>query len=182
MFSCHVLRAESATTNFTHTTFEYKESKSYAELTNLIFETEQRLADMEKTLGSSNTNFAYLLDDLAGYYDDLGDYAQSASLDERSLAILKQLPRTDEEKLSDVVDDLAWEYRSMDDYDRALPLFGQSIVMTEKLFGPEDYRIATTLTGMADIYREEGDYSQALPVCLKGLDIRKSRSAQTTLT
>jgi CHAT domain-containing protein/tetratricopeptide (TPR) repeat protein len=173
MFFCHVLHAENAATNFTRTTFEYKESKSYSELTNSIFGTEQRLADTEKTLGSSNTNFAYLLNDLAGNYDDLGDYAQSASLDERSLAILRQLPGTDEEKLSDIVDDLAWEYRSMDDYDRALPLFRQSIAMTEKLFGPEDYRIATTLTGMADIYREEGDYSQGLPLCLKGLEIRK---------
>jgi CHAT domain-containing protein len=173
MFSCHGLRAQTEATNLTRTTFEYKESKNYSELTNLILKTEQHLTDTEKTLGSSNTNFAYLLNDLAGYYDDLGDYAQSATLDERSLAILEQLPGTDNEKLADAVDDLAWEYRSMDDYDRALPLFRRSIAMTEKLFGPKDYRIATTLTGMADIYREEGDYSQALPLCLKGLEIRR---------
>jgi len=173
VFSCQGLRAQTEATNFSRTTFDYKESKSYTELTNSIQETEQRLADTEKTLGSSSTNFADLLNDLAGYYDDLGDYAQSASLDERSLAILEQLLGTENEKVADVVDDLAWEYRSMDDYERALPLFRRSIAMTEKLFGPEDYRIATTLTGMADIYCEEGDYSQALPLCLKGLEIRK---------
>lgn len=173
VFSCHGLHAEDAATNFTRTTFEYKESKSYAELTNSILETEQRLAETEKTLGNNNTNFAYLLNDLAGYYDDLGDYAQSATLDERSLGILGQLPETDEEEIADVVDDLAWEYRNMDDYGRAIPLFRRSIEMTKKLYGPEDYRIATTLTGMADIYREEGDYSQALPLCLQGLEIRK---------
>jgi CHAT domain-containing protein len=174
MFSCYGLWAENAATNLTQTTFEYKESKSYAELTNSIFETEKRLTDTEKTLGNNNTNFAYMLNDLAGYYDDLGDYAQSATLDERSLGILKKRPEADAEEIADVVDDLAWEYRSMNDYDRAIPLFWRSIELTKKLYGPQDYRIATTLTGIADIYREEGDYSRALPLCEQGLEIRKT--------
>jgi CHAT domain-containing protein len=170
---CPGLQAQSVTTNTSRTTFEYKESRNYPDLTNSIQETERRLADTERKLGTDNTNFAYQLVELAGNYDDLGDYARAASLDERAIAILEPLLGTNNEKMSDAVNDLAWECREMNDYERALPLFQRSLTMDERLFGSDNYRIATTLTGMADIYREQGDYARALPLCLKGFEIRK---------
>ena len=47
------------------TTFEYKASKSYAELTNSIRELIQNLDSAEKTPGRSNTHVANLLSELA---------------------------------------------------------------------------------------------------------------------
>lgn len=91
LLSCPGLDAQSVTTNSTRTTFEYKESRTYTDLTNSIQETRQLLADTQKRLGTSNTNFAFLLIELAGDYDDLGDYARAATLDEQALAIMEPL-------------------------------------------------------------------------------------------
>jgi CHAT domain-containing protein len=171
-FSHHGLRAETVPTNSDSPTFDYN-SETYAELTNSIQQTKQRLAEAEKQSGTSNTNVANLLSDLAGLYDDLGDYAEAASLCERCLAIQQELLGSEDTKVADTLDDLAWEYREMGDYERALPLFQRSLVITEKLFGRENFDVATTMVNIADVYRLEENYAKALPLCERALEIRQ---------
>lgn len=172
MFSCHGLRAQTAVINSNTPTFDY-DTRTYAEVTNSIQQVQQRLEVAEKTLGNDNTNVADLLSDLAGFYDDSGDFAQAASLDQRCLAIREKLLGPEQMGVANVLDDLAWEYREMGDYERALPLFQQSLVNTEKLVGQENYDVATTMNNIADVYRLEGDYAQALPLCQRALEIRQ---------
>lgn len=164
----------------TNTTFEYNESKSFTELTNSIQQVKDQLDFVERRFGNTSTNVAGILSKLAGLYDDMGDYAQAASLDRRALPILEQLRGRETLQLADTLDDLAWEYREMGDYDQALPLFQQSLTMTEHLPGREnpdvattlDSDVATTLDSMADVYCDQGDYAQALSLCQRGLEIR----------
>jgi len=172
VFSCHGLDAQSAETNSNSPTFDY-DTETYAEITNSIQQVQQRLEAAEKISGASNTNVADLISDLAGFYDDLGDYAQAASLCERCLAIREKLLGTQDMRVADILDDLAWEYREMRDYERALPLFQQSLAITENLVGQENFDVATTMNNIADVYRLEGDYAQALPLCQRALEIRE---------
>ena len=65
--------------------------KNLEDLTNGIREISQRLDAEEKARGSSNTNVANLLRDLASAYDDLGDNAQALRLYERCLSIREAL-------------------------------------------------------------------------------------------
>jgi len=168
----HGLQAQTAATNSNRPTFDYN-TNTYAELTNSIQQSKQRLGEAEKASGRSNTNVAQMLSDLAGLYDDLGDYAQAASLDQQCLAIRQDLLGAVNMEVSDVLNDLAWEYREMGDYEQALPLFQRSLVITEKLLGQENFDVATTMDNIADVYRLEGDYVQALPLCQRALEIRK---------
>jgi CHAT domain/Tetratricopeptide repeat len=131
-------------------TFDYKESKSYTELTNSIQEIKHRVDLAQRTLGNGSTNVADLLSDLAGLYDDLGDYAQALFLYQRCLTIREELLGPSHMAVADASNDLAWEYRQIGDYDRALPLFERSLAVTEKLVGSEHHDFATTLDSLAE--------------------------------
>jgi CHAT domain-containing protein len=170
--SCHGLHARTVATNSNTPTFDYN-TETYGEITNSIRQVQQRLEVAEKTSGSSNTNVANLVSDLAGLYDDLGDYAQAASLCERCLAIREELLGSEHMEVADILDDLAWEYREMGEYERALPLFQRSLAITEKLVGQEHFDVATTMNNIADVYQLEGDYARALPLCQRALEIRE---------
>jgi len=159
-------------TSTTNTTFDSR-TGSYVELTNSIRQVKARLEVAENTLGNSNTNVANLLTELAGHYDDLGDYAQAVALDQRCLAIREDLLGDHDMEVADILNDIAWEYQQMGDYEGALPLFKQSLDLTEKLVGQENCDFATTLSSIADVYRLKGDYAQALPTCLRALGIRQ---------
>jgi CHAT domain-containing protein/tetratricopeptide (TPR) repeat protein len=171
-FFGHGLLAQTVATNSNSPTFDYY-TNTYAEVTNSIQQIKQRLGEVEKASGSSNTNVADLLSDLAGLYDVVGDYAQAASLCERCLAIRQELLGAENMDVSDILDDLGWEYREMGDYEKALPLFQRSLLITEKLFGQENFDVATTMANIADVYRLEGDYAHALPLCQRALEIRQ---------
>jgi CHAT domain-containing protein/tetratricopeptide (TPR) repeat protein len=163
-------------TSVTNTTFDSR-TGSYAELTNSFHQVKARLEVAQKTLGNSNTNVANLLSELAGLYDDLGDYAQAVSLDQRCREIREELLDTNNMEVAmevaDIWNDLAWEYQQMGDYESALPLFKQSLDLTEKSKGRENCDFATTLSSIADLYRLKGDYAKALPMCQSALAIRQ---------
>jgi CHAT domain-containing protein/tetratricopeptide (TPR) repeat protein len=172
LLSCQVLNAQTVAPSSNRPTFDYT-NETYEELTNSIWRGRQSLEAAESASGNSNTNVADLLNDLAGSYDDLGDYAQAASLDERCLAIREELLGPEDMKVADILSDLAWEYQEIGDYERALPLLSRSLVMTEKLVGETNFDVATTMNNMADVYQLEGDYARALPLCQRALEIRR---------
>ena len=156
------------------TTFEYRdEFKTYEELTNAIPETRQRLVMAEREFGSSSTNVAEVLNELAGLYDDLGDYAGAIALQERCLSIRERLLGPQHMDVADGLNDLAWEYEQIGDNQRALLLFQRSVAITENLLGPEHFEVATSLNNLADLYCQQEDYARALPLCQRALSIRQ---------
>jgi CHAT domain-containing protein len=173
MFSYHGFCAQNVATNFARTTFEYKEVKSYAELTNSIREVKQQLDSAERTLGGSSTNVADLCSKLASLYDELGDLAQAAQLLHRCLAIREQSFGPEHMDVADALNDLAWEYEGMGDYEIALSLYQRSLTITEKMAGPNHFKVATTLNDMADLFCMREDFVHALPLCQRALAIRQ---------
>ena len=173
VFSCHGFCAQNVATNFARTTFEYKEAKSYAELTNSIREVKQQLDSAERTLGGSSTNVADLCSKLASLYDELGDLAQAAQLLHRCLVIREQSFGPEHMDVADALSDLAWEYEGMGDYEIALSLYQRSLAITEKMAGPNHFKVATTLNNMADLFCMREDFVHALPLCQRALAIRQ---------
>jgi CHAT domain-containing protein/tetratricopeptide (TPR) repeat protein len=155
-------------------TFEYKQYRSIAELTNAIREIKQHLDAVEKKFGSSDTNVAKLLSGLASCYEDLGDDAQALRLSQRSLSIREALLGPDHEDVADSLSELAFDFWGIGDYQQAELLFQRSLTITEKLLGPEHFELATTLNDLADLYREQGDLARALPLCRRALAIRQN--------
>jgi tetratricopeptide (TPR) repeat protein len=166
-----VISAQSATSSDS-VTFAYRNSKSYEELTNSIAETKRKLDATERMLGINNTNVADLLSDLAGFYDDLGDYPEMLSLLERSLAIREKLLGPQSLAVADDLNDIGWAYLGMEDFDHALPYFRRSLTVTEALLGGDHYEVATTLSSIADLYQMKGDYREALAPAQRALAIR----------
>ena len=142
-------------------------------MTNSIERLTQRLDSAEKTYGSTSTNVAGVLSELAGLYDDLGDYAQAAQLLQRCLAIQQQLLGSEHLEVADTLSSLALEYEGYGDYEKALSLFKKSLAVTEKLVGPNHFKVATTLNDMADLFCMKEDYAPALPLCQRALEIRQ---------
>lgn len=173
IFSCHGLCAENTATKFTRTTFEYKEARSYAELTNSIREIQRHLDSAERKLGGSNTNIADLCSKLASLYDELGDLAQAEQLLRRCLAIRKQSLGLENMEVADALNDLAWEYEGMGDYETALSFYQQSLAITEKMVGTNHFKVATTLNDMADLFCMKEDFARAMPLCQRALAIRQ---------
>jgi CHAT domain-containing protein len=155
------------------TTFEYRHYRSIAELTNSMREIKQRLDAAEVKFGSSNTNVAKLLSDLASCYADLGEDAQALRLNQRSLSIREALLGPEHKEVADALSDLAWDYWGLGDYEQAQLLFQRSLTITEKILGPDHFEVATTLNDLADLYRERQDFARALPLCRRALAIRQ---------
>lgn len=166
------LKAQNVTVNSKSPTFDY-ETRTYAELTNAVQQAQRKLAETEKISGNDSTNVADMISDLAGLYDDLGDYAEAVSLCERCQTIREKLLGERNMQVADILNDLGWEYRELGEYERALPLYQRSLTITEGLVGRENFEVATTMANIADLYRLMGDYAQALPLCQRALKIRE---------
>jgi CHAT domain-containing protein/tetratricopeptide (TPR) repeat protein len=154
-------------------TFEYRQYRSIAELTNAVREIKQRLDAAEEKFGSNSTNVAKLLSDLGECYSDLGEDAQALHLSQRSLSIREALLGPEHEAVAEGLRDLAWDYWGVGNYEQAQLLFQRSLAITEKRLGLEHFELATTLNDLADLYREQGDFARALPLCRRALAIRQ---------
>jgi tetratricopeptide (TPR) repeat protein len=154
-------------------TFEYRDYRSVAEITNAIREIKQRLDTAEEEFGSRSTNVAKLLSELASCYSDVGEDAQALHLDQRSLSIREALLGSQHKDVADSLSALAFDYWGLADYEQAEPLFQRELAIKEKLFGKDHFEVATTLNDLADLYREQEDFAGALPLCRRALDIRQ---------
>src|SRR5882724_9368008 len=108
-------------------TFEYKEYRSIAELTNAIRETKELLHAAEAKFGSNSTNVAKLLRDLASCYSDLGEDAQALRFSQRSLFIREQLLGPVHKDVADGLSELGFEYWGLGDYEQAELLLRRSL-------------------------------------------------------
>ena len=142
-------------------------------MTNSIREIKQRLDAVVEKFGSSSTNVAKLLSELASCYADLGEDAEALRLSQRSLSIREALLGPEHKEVADSLSDLAWDYWGLGNYEQAELLFRRSLAITEKLLGPEHFEIATTLNDLADLYRDQEDFASALPLCQRALAIRQ---------
>ena len=154
-------------------TFEYKQYRSIAQITNSIRELKQRLEATERKLGSRNTNVARLLSDLASSYSDLGEDAQALRLHQRSLSIREELLGPEHKDVADSLSELAFDHWGLGDYEQAELLFLRNLNITKKVLGAEHFEVATTLNDLADLYREQEDFAKALPLCRSALAIRQ---------
>jgi CHAT domain-containing protein/tetratricopeptide (TPR) repeat protein len=155
------------------TTFEYRQYRSIAELTNAMREIKQRLDAAEVKFGSSDTNVAKLFNDLASCYADLGENAQALLLNQRSLSMLEALLGPEHKEVAAGLSNLAFDYWELGNYEQAQLLFQRSLTINERLLGPDHFEVATTLNDLADLYREQQDFARGLPLCRRALAIRQ---------
>lgn len=116
---------------------------------------------------------ARLLNEVANYCYDLGQYADAELLYKRSLAIYEQTLEPDHSELAVSLNNLAFFYHGQGKYSKAEPLYERSLTIYEKTLGPDHSDVALSLNNLAVLYKVQGKYTEAEPLFKRSLTIRE---------
>ena len=140
----------------------------------------------EQALGMQHPSVAETLNNLAGLYQQMGDYEKALPLYQkigdyenalplyqRALDIREKVLGPQHLDVAETLNNLAGLYESMRDYENALPLYQRALDIREKVLGPQHLDVAETLNNLAGLYESMRDYENALPLYQRALDIRE---------
>ena len=102
------------------------------------------------------TGMAVVLSDLGG------DFAGSARLNERLLALTERAYGPTDPRVRTPLDNLAMDLRDLGDYAGAKVLAERSLAIAERTLGPKHAEAARSLHTLATIYAGLGDYAEAM--------------------
>ncbi len=134
---------------------------------------EEMLQILETKLGHEHPDVATTLNNLAGLYENLGEYEKALPLYKKALDIHEKVLGPEHPNVATTLNDLALLYKSMGEYEKTLPLYKRALNIYEKVLGPEHPFVATTLNNLAGLYKSMGEYEKALPLNKKALEIRE---------
>jgi CHAT domain-containing protein/Tfp pilus assembly protein PilF len=132
---------------------------------------ERLLSIVEKLFGPDDVGVARLLNNLAGYYKETGDYARAESRYLRSIAIVEKRLGPTNSIIALPLGSLAQVYNSMGDYAKAEQFYKRSLNVLDSAPGEKNAIVARALINLAAMYIEKGDYGQAEPLLLRALAI-----------
>ena len=121
----------------------------------------------EKALGPEHPDTATSLNNLAGLYDAMGDYAKAEPLYRRALAIREKALGPEHPDTATSLNNLAGLYNSMGDYAKAEPLYRRALAIREKALGPEHPDTATSLNNLALLNIDLGKAGGALEFAVR---------------
>ena len=102
-----------------------------------------------------------------------GDFAGSARLNERLLALSERTYGPTDPRLRTPLENLAMDLRDLGDYRAAKPLAQRSLVIAERAFGPKHAEVARSLYTLATIFAGQGDYGEAMRVFERATQINE---------
>ena len=91
-----------------------------------------------------------------------GDFAGSAGLNERLLALTEQSFGPTDPRLRTPLERLAMDRRDLGDFAAAKPIAERSLAIAERAFGPGHAEVAESLHTLATVFAGLGDYSEAM--------------------
>ena len=117
---------------------------------------------------------AALLLSRAGYYfDKLGRYSEAEPLDQKALAMRKQLLGDVHLDVAESMHNLAEVYRSQGRYNEAEPLYKEALDIRKHLLREEHRDLAESLNNLALLYQSQGRYEEAEELYAEALEMRK---------
>jgi CHAT domain-containing protein/tetratricopeptide (TPR) repeat protein len=135
----------------------------------------QRLVSiLERLLGSDDVIVARLVNNLAGYYKETGDYARAESSYMRSLGIVEKKLGPKNPILAFPLSNLASLYHLMGDYAKAEQFYRRTLSVVDLGSGGSTASVAKALINLASLFVEKGDYEQAEPLLLRALTISEN--------
>ncbi|MCO5380743.1 MAG: tetratricopeptide repeat protein [Methanosarcina barkeri] len=132
---------------------------------------EEMLQLLKAKLGPEHPSVANSLNNLAGLYDNMGEYKKALSLYQRALEIVEKTLGSEHPVVAITLNNLAGLYDSMGEYEKALPFYQRALEIKEKVLGSEHPDVATILNNLTLLYRHTGEYEKALPLCQRALEI-----------
>jgi tetratricopeptide (TPR) repeat protein len=113
-----------------------------------------------------------LLNQVAVYNSERGQYADAELLIKRSLAIREKL-EADPLNMAVSLNNLAVLFDSQGKYDESESLYKRSLAIYEKSLGPDHPKVALSLNNLAEFYREQCKYIEAEPLYKQSLAIKE---------
>ena len=108
-----------------------------------------------------DTNYAWILGNLAWVYKSKGNYNKSELYYKKSLEILKN-KGSNKEYLLTMMNNFALELHEEGKYDDAEKMFNETLELQKKIYGNKPHpEISTTTYNLAELLRDRGKYDEA---------------------
>ncbi len=127
----------------------------------------------KEVLGEKHPDHAISLNNLAGLYDAMGEYAKAEPLYRQALEIRKQTLGVKHPRYATTLNNLAESLESDGKYAQAEPLLRQALEIRKQTLGAKHPAYADSLNNLALLYQSRGDYARAAPLLRGALQIRK---------
>ncbi|MBY0550156.1 MAG: tetratricopeptide repeat protein [Candidatus Obscuribacterales bacterium] len=129
-------------------------------------------AIVDRNLAKKPMEAALLLNNVAAYNRDKGDYAAAEKLYEQSLSIWQtEVKKPEDSMYGSLLNGKARLYRDMGRYREAEPLYKQALAIKEKANGAHHPEVASVADNLAGLYREQARYEEAEPLFRRALAI-----------
>jgi tetratricopeptide (TPR) repeat protein len=148
-----------------------------------LYRTEARYKDAEPVYGRLKSivdnnlakkpmEAALLLNNVAAFNRDKGDYSRAEQLYKQSIAIWdKDVRKPNDSIYGSIKNGLARLYRDTGRYTLAEPLYKEALQIKEAANGKNHPEVAGVADNLAGLYREQGRYSEAEPLYRRALAI-----------
>ena len=132
----------------------------------------QALEICQEALGEQHPDYATSLNNLAGIYESMGDYAKAETHLTQALAIYREVLGEGHLDYATGMSNLASLYQSTGDYTKAMTLSTEALEIRKKVLGEEHPDYATGLSNLAQLYVSMGEYAKAEPLHAQALEIK----------
>lgn len=135
---------------------------------------EDALELRKSVLGERHPDYASSLNNLAGIYLSMGNYARAEHLFTQASEIYKSVLSDQHPHYATSLHNLAGLYARMSDYTKAERLYTQSLQIRKSLLGEHHPSYAVNLNNLAGLYQSMGDYARAEQLFTQASEICKS--------
>lgn len=134
---------------------------------------EEMLQILEKSLFPTHPYVCTVLNNLAGIYENIGNYGEALSLYQKVLDIREKTLGIEHLDVENSLNNLAALQYRLGNYREALHNYQKALNISEKFLGPEHPSIAITLNNLGELHKTIGNYKEAFSLYQRALDIRK---------
>ncbi len=114
---------------------------------------------------------ARLFNNVAGVYDDQGEYEKALEYYGKALVIFEQVLGPAHPDTGTTYNNMASVYDDQGEYGKALEYYGKALAICERVYGSDHPDTGTIYSNMALVYDHQGEYGKALEYNGKALGI-----------
>jgi CHAT domain-containing protein/tetratricopeptide (TPR) repeat protein len=133
---------------------------------------------IEENVGKDNSDYSYMLNNLAQTYSNLGEYNRALEMQLECLDLMDKRLGKEHPDYAMSLNNLAQTYSNLGEYNKALEMFLECLDIYEMIFGKEHPNYAISLGNLALTYSYLGDYDKALKMQLECLALDEKISGK----
>ena len=127
----------------------------------------------KQSLGEEHPDYALSLNNLAGYYSNLGDYRKAVEFGTQAMNICKQTLEENHPGYATSLSNLASYYCDLGEYNKAIEIGTMAMNLRKHTLGEKHLDYALSLSNLAGYYSNLGEYNKAVELGTQALNIRK---------